>query len=591
MHKFELKSSKKMYRLERLSDFYFEINSNSLPSEKIIISDLRNLFIGPRTNFCDFCFKHRYLCYLSEQTFLGGQNSALPENWQEFLSEDFFDFVDNALETSEHDLWNLWDLKSSEGSAFELIPYDMCDECFPRKNVELSLDSEVNQEGSILLDKFLNKLKSCPVKDNSELFKFLFEDSFGFVSYFNTFAEAGFGDKDLEKSLDAHCVSTLLSVMPTSRGGSETVMCGAQDTDEEISKIKAVMEFIERYSLHNLIFKSQEMHTKEELEELEKKFSIVDVSSFLNLFDSKVTTSKGKESLYSDLVWSVDIVNASKALLPLNCLYSIGKISFIRPSSSGFAAHYDSNKALESSVLELIERDSFFRFWFKPETAEVLELNSELQGSLDNVIKMLKVSLGNDHLQAKVLLLKSPLDVPVAFAYITSDDLSKPPALISGFGASLELDDAIYHALKELRIGGLNLIARFQKDSSWIDEKIDFSSFENMKTPQDHMYFYHHPSVKSHVKFLKYFEDKEPTLLFQNIGPKNLDELRDAFKKNNMHWYAIDATPVVFEKYGVFVVRSFSPELYPLQFGANVAFDMNNISSVSVAKEMPHLFT
>ncbi len=601
MQNFTFNFNKKLYHLEKLSDFYFQVKSEELPESLLIISDLNSIWIADSNNssFCSFCFKYRYLCWKKKQVFLSGEDIDKLDDkyWTKKIDEDFLRkllFCVSNFSSSSQKRWELWLLPSAIlETSFELIPYDICKSCNPRVFIEGDDFENFEKEGEEIFDNFNQRLGKVSNKED-DLSTFLLDESVGFVSFFNSFKGSGLPNDFLENTY----ISTLLTMLPSAGKEEPTAtLCGGEDESKSLSKTKATMEFVERYSLKNISYNTSILKTKDE------NFESFDSSIFDNfsaLFQKNLVTPSFKKSFSNYLVWGTDVLKNSKTLVPLQAFfnaktmleqYGIKFNDFVpTSSSSGFAAHIDGKKALEKSILELVERDAFIRWWMRPENAISCRVPAGLQSKFQKILSVLSEVLGLDSLEGRLLLLKSPLRVPVLFAFITSKDYEMPPAMLVGAGADFDLKKACEKAISELGIAALNFVARFSKDPNWVEKGVDLKNFQNIRSPQDHIYFYHHSEVLPRLKFLDKVLNLDEVALDKIDGPKNIEQLKEEMKKKGMDWYAIDATPQIFKKFGVFVARSFVPQLYPLSFGAHWPFDLKDVSQISVAADLPHCF-
>ncbi len=619
MKSLTFKSNRNLFSLEKLTDFYFQIKDEALPLGFIIVCDLDDVWLKKDNDckFCSFCFDGWYSGRKKSMFFLkkDKQKTLDDREWRDKIDDAFFNqvfsFIDNF--SNDSDKWEIWPLQSrwkkfwpfkSKLSPQKVIavPYDLCVKCNKRNFIQYD-DTEkmklFEEEGARIFKNFNNRLNSSfpDIQEGLPRLKnFLLEETVGLVSYFNTFQQRGL-PKGFLKDLN---LSTLLTELPnfkdTSRkDNSRSILCGGEDKDKEVSQIKAIMEFIERYSLINIVFDSPILDQREG-----DNLNYCELKNFVGHFKEELIKPQFLKNFSDHLIWGVDVLAENKVLLPLQTLFNVkyflkkygkGFLSdYIPPTSSnGFAAHFDASKALEKSVLELVERDAFVRWWMRPEEVVVVKPEEKVKQELDRVVGGLQAILSKDNLEARLLKLMSPLNVPVVFAFITSPE-DGLPALLVGSAADFDIYNASIKAISELEISALNFIARFKKDPDWVEKGIDLENLKDIKKTSDHIYFYHHPEVLPRLKFMDKILNFEPQIFDGAQATKNIDQLKEEMVKQNMHWYAIDATPKAFEKFGAFVARSFVPELYPLYFGSAFPFKTDGISSLSVAKELPHCF-
>jgi ribosomal protein S12 methylthiotransferase accessory factor YcaO len=359
---------------------------------------------------------------------------------------------------------------------------------------------------------------------------FVLRDSFGFTVYSSTFAGHGFE----AQVLGGNFLSTIMTSFPAQAGESEFCLYGALDASPERSALKAVMEFVERYAF---------------------KMKIKDGGARISL-----TSACGGDA--RDV--SRDELYGSHA------------------TSSGFAAGSSFAQTLERACYELIERDALMRWWFAPQSAQVIEAPSHIQASFESLLAALRTRLASPNLSGRFMLVPSQYSVPVVAAFITSNSDSVPPALIMASGAHDHFGRACEKALSELRVGVLNFIARLEEGYNWHAEVFDFAA---VRTPQDHARLHHNPRLLKQLEFLPYLLNKKPESFASHVMDEQLKArlMKDA--------YYFDATPPIFKPFGVHVVRSYIPGLVSLSYG----FPLQNCgeagSPLSPSKNIPHCFS
>ena len=251
-------------------------------------------------------------------------------------------------------------------------------------------------------------------------------------------------------------------------------------------------------------------------------------------------------------------------------------------TSNGYAAHTSKERAQYNAVLEVLERDAFMRFWFDPTCAVVLTHDADIAlrvAALDQALQNAHVNSGSNVL---VLQVPSQAKVPVALAIILAKDPTEAPALIMGAGAGATMQDAIEKALCELEGNVLNLIARHVHTPAW-QEQVP-SALTITCSEQQHTQFYHHPHVRSGLKFLDYLLEKQPVATSTiGDGPRDFDALSKILE--------IEITDVTSEMVQglCHVVHATVAGCYPFAFGFPLPFEFE-CGQLSVARELPHPF-
>ncbi len=249
--------------------------------------------------------------------------------------------------------------------------------------------------------------------------------------------------------------------------------------------------------------------------------------------------------------------------------------------SNGFAAHTNFDDAAYNALLEVIERDAFMRFWFAPERGRVLAQDEDVQKrarALDQVLQNAGVNSGS---QVLLVQLRAQEDVPVVLAFLSAKDQAEAPALSMGAGASAAVDDAIDKALCELEVNTLNILARQARCPAWQDEKVSIK-IESSCGSKEHTQLYHHPSIRTKLKFLDYLLGQKPTsLCVVRDGPYSSKEI---CLQNTVS----EVTPEMLAGLAV-VVHATIDDAYPLVFGFPIPFEFE-CTQLSVARELPHPF-
>ncbi len=210
---------------------------------------------------------------------------------------------------------------------------------------------------------------------------------------------------------------------------------------------------------------------------------------------------------------------------------------FYRASSSGVAAHFDKQIAIDSALYELIERDAFSVTWYAKRPVFSIP-HGMLPGGLKSRIASWK-KLGYN-----VSLLDLTIDgPPVVLALIWSDN--KTPALCSGASCRPLFLDALDRAFNEAEFMAM----------SWHRRRVRHGmKMSDIKSPDDHGLFY----VDScNLKYARWLLETTTTAEKR----KDFESRLDCFDP-----IVVDITPKG-HTCGLAVVRVLSEKLMPVNFG------------------------
>ena len=210
--------------------------------------------------------------------------------------------------------------------------------------------------------------------------------------------------------------------------------------------------------------------------------------------------------------------------------------------SSGIAAHFNRDKAVELALTELIERDAIMRNWYlmeKPERIkdDILPIHAQKR------IEYWK-QLGRD---VVFLEMKSEFGEVIMTA-VFSDS---PPCFVCGAAATLKVNDIEKTIIKALQEAEYNLILS-------LDEEWNIKP-EEVKTPTDHGRLYHQREYAETLRWLTNGEEVSHFSLKQN------KDYREVLKQVNGIIVNIG------EIEELKAVRVLSPELVPINFGYHTA--------------------
>jgi len=220
-------------------------------------------------------------------------------------------------------------------------------------------------------------------------------------------------------------------------------------------------------------------------------------------------------------------------------------------NSSGCAAHPDKQIAIETGILELVERDSFMNSYFARLTSPTVlqeSLPEEIQGRLVN-------------LQArgfKVWIKDHSLDLsPVVLVFAQNKELSFTTCASC---ASFDTRHAVSHALMEVEA---SVLSRLQNGPA-----IQIKPHE-VSMPLDHGRLY---GQKQYYRRADFLVNSGELISFEKIGDKvarSWGDLYDLFTQRK--WQVVVVPLHLSEEYGgnndLHIVRCVVPGMVPMTFG------------------------
>jgi ribosomal protein S12 methylthiotransferase accessory factor YcaO len=507
------------------------------------------VFRVPPGGFCRSCFRRRYL--------------------SEFEGREIGSVDQKALALARKiDAWPLagtdWQCVSvddpNRSKAFALVPYESCDDCSK---------APANQERHEARRTYERLLNTGTEPKIAELGGLLF--SFGFARAIHTSDEPGLPNAD--EILGGNFYSQISGRILTARDVAVDVTTLGYAGNRELAQTKAVMEYLERYAV---IEHTCPMPAREHDEEL--------IGDFLSLY-SRHASPKELSAIRSAAIWAVNLGTRGVHPVPLRFIYDKGDVAFIKPTSSGFAAHVKFTRSLIASILELVERDAFVRFWHDPTRAYDFAADAETAAQLETIRHAVAGATGNAMLATRCFLVRSPTMLPVVMSTVSSSDFARPPALVFGFGAGLNLAEALSGSVNELRTNALNLLACIQQKKGFLTRQFD----RNITSMADRMNLYSTSAPRARLAFL---DTANPLRdgIFEDLNAADLDSVVRRLVGHGIRIFGIDVTPRCFAKLNVYVTRAFSPDLSPLQFEEERWLNLAT-HAMSANDELPHFFT
>ena len=325
--------------------------------------------------------------------------------------------------------------------------------------------------------------------------------------------------------------------------------------------VKSVMEAYERYTLSYRYFDRLECARK-----LDKKY--LDPGEYVPYSDAQLTGNGFARFCKEDSVeWLQGYdLNGNDVYIPADLCFNVfrdGNMPYHVANTSGCAAHFDIHKAEKKAVLELIERDAIIKNWIYRQTPCRLN-NEELP---DNIKHRCKWYLDND---ISIFVLSLPCEYAYTILVCSVNDLG-PPYFVSGAAASFSsVMEAVAKAFDEWEISFVLGGAK---------ENIDIVIPEEVVSPKDHGSLYRNANYNGEIDYLLH-------------GPQiSVDEVH-ANQLENIH--ALSPTFLSYRTFieDVYVVRAFSRELIPINFGYGMDFLSHPKVDEKLLKDnkLPHFF-
>jgi ribosomal protein S12 methylthiotransferase accessory factor YcaO len=531
---------------KRLTPFYIAFRYRNW-----FVTDNNVVFLLPKNAFCQSCFKRRYL-----SEFDGGKVGDVSQKALKLARE-----IDTSFTAGQY--WHCVSIENPDiRKTFTLASYESCPHC--HKSAGRFGRGEAGRTYESLLHS-----RSTP--KTAELGKLLF--SFGFARALHTSNKLGIQDGEIEKILGGNFFSRITGRVVTANEVLVDVTTLGYSMNRALAETKAVMEFLERYAV---LEQTCPMHTNEYDEDL--------IREFLSLYSRRAGTGE-LAAIKSASIWAVNLADQNACPVPFRFIYDKGDLAFIKPTSSGFAAHVDFRSSLTASILELVERDAFVRFWYDPTRAYGFTPDSQVQEPMDHMKHVLGAVLGNSSLTTKCYVIRSPTKLPVVMATISSSESGLAPALVVGFGVGLNLAQAQSRSMDELRTNALNLLTCISSQKDFLRRQF---SHEITSLP-DRMNFYSTSRPRARLTFLDHTNPLTDGV-YDDLELESLEGVIERLTGHGIGIYGIDVTPRCFADKNVFVTRAFSPHLFPLQFEADRWFNLPT-HALSAKDALPHFFT
>lgn len=269
--------------------------------------------------------------------------------------------------------------------------------------------------------------------------------------------------------------------------------------------------------------------------------------------------------------------DGNKIYVPCDCAYyghRNDKDRIYYGNSSGVAAHFNAEEAKKRAIVELIERDALMRSWYIGIGSEPFVIREDYLPI--HVKKRIKYWREQNR---EMMVIQFDSEYGLVFGtFIVSDEF---PCFVSGAAATLDSAAAVDTIHKSLQEAEYNLLLALRyTDRTPINRS-------EVSTPADHGRYYY--SAKN-AHYLCWLWELSPTTphVRPNIEFENLEDLYEQLRITTVNLSDAESD--------IKVVRAFSPELVPINFGVNSAHYTHqqlkkyHVSDLSPAVYAPHYF-
>lgn len=358
--------------------------------------------------------------------------------------------------------------------------------------------------------------------------------------------------KEIKPISDLPFLNRFLSVIYYINDNKKFIISGSGfSLDKNEALIASVGEAIERYCAH-IIDKDIRWAS---YEELQMEVSPIDLYSITRLTDEQYYKKYNHPpvSEKTTIGWSagIDFHTGNTIYLPTEMIYlrNIQTPTIRDVISTGLACGPTERAAIESGLLECIERDSFMLFWLFLRAKYEIDL-SKLEPT--HPISELYELAQSYMLNIKVLDVTTDLNIPTIVTILQADGM---PGFYMGCASHIHYEQAIYKSLKE-GLGGYSIYY----ESVHVHNKKGPNSSERIQTLDDHVLYYFVGNNDSILEGISYEGTVDATQLFK-APQSSLESL------SSIPIYYKNITSEDILQVGVSVVRVVCPTLCYLPIG------------------------
>ena len=362
-----------------------------------------------------------------------------------------------------------------------------------------------------------------------------------------------------------------------SRDKDKTVGVGA-DPDFYSAMIKALAEALERYTLSGYAKKQKRIlynKTSRELIALGYTCFYPEEALFEDfVYETRPYCRKLTPDTKTDWVPAGKFSENQTVWLPASLIYYSPHNTMTnilkRPTSNGMSCSFF-DSAVEDSLLELIERDTFLYMWLAKSPGEEITVDEVQNSSLKRILEI----IGDKKRQIKLIYKQTDTKTPCVYVLFKGKrGFDEPSFFITG-KADPDIERACYRALVEFS----HIYNMFFLYKPFYEKAIKKMVAENKSNKG----FYLKNFKDRYIFYAIYGNFQKCAFLFDTAGQRRLSEffgervtdektvfLKNALKDKKV--FIADITPSEMENSGVFVVRAYSPDLLDMEYNEREPF-------------------
>lgn len=258
-------------------------------------------------------------------------------------------------------------------------------------------------------------------------------------------------------------------------------------------------------------------------------------------------------------IWvrGVKLKDNSPVLVPRSlAVVTIHSHAIISTTTSGLAAHTDSDQAALSAILEIIERDAFAFAWWTKTSFPLLNMQT-LSPKINEFISEV---FGDRASGLQIICMKTEVEIPVFVCTYQSTNKKGEPAFMVTAACALDAEEAIIKSLSEM---AHSIIMGLKRFSVW-SKKIYTDNYDlEINDFSEHVNFYFQDRNKSHCQFLL---NSREELNFSELKSRDFSSPKEALSfvvkrltDKNFDPILVDMTTRDVKKIGFKVVRAIIP--------------------------------
>lgn len=271
----------------------------------------------------------------------------------------------------------------------------------------------------------------------------------------------------------------------------------------------------------------------------------------------RATTDLAPFDPHTPLEWveAKTLPNGASRLVPLELIHPnapIGRPRLAVETSSGTAAHLDTDEATVTALCEVVERDALMLFWHRRPTTPV-QPHSSLPANLRTELSSVR---SNGHV-ACVCRLDQDIRIPTYLVLAL-----RGTSVACGMGTHPDSAAALEHAVRELSAD----LRRSAKAIRRLHLPLGL-----VRTPADHRALYDRGPLNAVLRaaLANHLVRDAPVPPESDPAPTSLQRALAALTAQGLTAYRCDITPPELDDSGARVIRVLVPCLIPLSFGTD----------------------